>query len=189
MKSEVRCIIFETNKGLKTNFLSMKTKMFIVLGVLVASLVLVACIDDDVIRDYANYNAKFTVSSSVDNTDLLANPDFLNKTYVEHRGTTYPVIQFGDKDFGYHTDEIKSRYNMPYPCALRLFRTDKGRYVLAFGEFGPEEQYKNETFIIHWGDGSSNTISFNLYLKGHNVRKHSKLDGKKSDFFVFNLKK
>ena len=170
----------------------MKTKLFIVLGMLVASLSFVSCSDeedDSVIYDYVNYNAIFTVSSNVDNTDLLANPDFLKNTYVEHRNTKYPVIRLGDKDFVYDTDEIKSRYNMPYPWALRLFKTDKGRYVLKFGEFGPEEQYKNETFTIHWGDGSNNTISFNLYLKGHDVIMDSKLDGKEGGFFVFDLKK
>ena len=166
----------------------MKNTLILLMVMLVVSLSFVAC-DDDKIIDYANYNAEFTVSSITDNTDLLANPDFLKKTYVEHRGEKYHVIQLGDQDFLYHSDVIHSRYNMPYPWALRLFKTDKGRYVLKFGEFGPEEKYKNETFTIYWGDGSSNTVSFNLYIKGEDVRKNSVLDGKKGDFFVFDLKK
>ena len=167
----------------------MKNKLLWLLGMFIASLSFVACSDDDVIIDYANYNAMFTVTRLADNSDLLADSDFLKKTYVEFRGKKYHVIRKGDKDFWFHTDVIHSRYNMPFPWALRLLKTDKGRYVLAFGEFGPVERYKKETFTIHWGDGSSNAISFNLYLKGDDVRKNSTLDGKEGDFFVFDLKK
>lgn len=166
----------------------MKTRLLL-LSILIVSLSFVACINDDVIIDYMNYNAQFTVTSLADHTDLLADSEFIKNTYVEYRGEKYHVIQFGDKDFMYPSEVVHSRYNMPLPWALRLLKTDKGRCVLAFGEFGPEERYKNETFKIHWGDGSCNTISFNLYLKGDNVRKNSKLDGKSGDFFVFNLTK
>ena len=168
----------------------MKTKLFL-LGMLLTSLFLVSCSDDDdfEIHDYATYNATFTVTRTADNADLLADSVFLSKTYVEHRDKKYAVIKLGDAGYAYPNDVIQSRYLLPKPWALRLFKTEDGQYVLRFGEFGPVENYKDETFTIHWADGTSNIVSFNLYLKGDDVRKNSKLDGKETDFLNFDIKK
>ena len=90
----------------------------------------------------------------------------------------------------YHDNVIQSRYNMPMPWALRLFETKDGQLVLGFGEFGPEEDYRNETFTIYWADGTKNTVNFNLYVKeDHKMEKGSMLDGQKGDFFTFDIKK
>jgi hypothetical protein len=36
--------------------------------------------------------------------------------------------------------------------------------MLRFGEFGPNYDYKGETFTIHWGDGTSDEVKFDLYI-------------------------
>ena len=169
----------------------MKTRKSWMLGILLSALCSVSCDDDSDfdITDYANYRAVFTVSRTADKVDLLADSVFLANTYVEHRGLKYPVIQFGDKDYWYHTDTIQTRYNLPVKWALRLHKTKNGERLLTFGEFGPVEHYKNETFTINWADGTTNTVSFNLYLKGDDLVKNSTLDGMKGDFFKFDIKK
>ena len=36
-------------------------------------------------------------------------------------------------------------------------------YYLEFGLFDSQKDYKNETFIIDWGDGSTTTVTFSHY--------------------------
>ena len=36
-------------------------------------------------------------------------------------------------------------------------------YYLEFGLFDSQKDYKNETFIIDWGDGSTTTVTFSRY--------------------------
>lgn len=170
----------------------MRNKLFLLAGMLIASFCFVSCSDDeeDIIYDYPTFNATFTVTKAADNTDLLADSVFLSKTYVEYKDKKYPVIEFGDKDFLYQDNVIQSRYNMPMPWALRLFETKDGQHVLGFGEFGPEENYRNETFTIFWADGTKNTVNFDLYVnKDHTMESGSMLDGQKGDFFTFDIKK
>lgn len=170
----------------------MRNKLFLLVGMLIASICFVSCSDNEnnVIYDYQTYNATFTVTKAADNTDLLADSVFLSKTYVIYKDQKYPVIKFGDKDFLYQDNVIQSRYNMPNPLALRLFETKDRQLVLGFGEFGPVEDYRNETFTIYWADGTKNTVNFNLYVnKDHTVEKESMLDGQKGDFFTFDIKK
>jgi hypothetical protein len=37
--------------------------------------------------------------------------------------------------------------------------------VLKFGEFSPVDDYHDETFTINWGDGTSDEVKFDLYIK------------------------
>ncbi len=53
--------------------------------------------------------------------------------------------------------------------------------VLRFGEFKTSsiDEIRGETFIIHWGDGTSDEVKFDLYVKGRkNVVQRIWLNGK-----------
>lgn len=131
----------------------------------ISSLLLAACLascdnndlpPDDVIWDFACYSIQLQASDK-DGNDLLA-PDVLQQIpydslYVEYDGKKY----YRD------TATVETRYAMPMKLALR-YGEYKGKYILAFGEFTPCDNYEQEPFTIHWGDGRSDQIAFDCFI-------------------------
>ena len=63
-----------------------------------------------------------------------------------------------------------------WPCAI-IKTTTPHKYRLAFGEFTPEDDFKNESFTLDWGDGTTDEISFDCYItwKDQDPTVHKKL--------------
>ncbi len=120
--------------------------------------------NDDIIWDFANFNVAFRVVNQ-------AGEDLLNE---EEEGNMLEDIKVVYKDKEYKW-ERPLKYNMPKALALRtMYSSDKDIIYLCFGEFSPQSNYKNETFTIDWGDGTTDEIKFNLYItwKGNDPTVH-----------------
>lgn len=131
-------------------------------------LLLTACSKDeeetDIIWDFWNYNMVFAVTDRASGCDLL-DPEAEENIL----GSDIRVIYQG-REYGC-VDETRALEKGPF--ALRHgYDENSGRYVLAFGRFSPADQYHKETFVVDWGDGSQNKISFDCYVtwpEGHPV--------------------
>ncbi|MCM1301633.1 MAG: hypothetical protein NC250_06520 [Alistipes senegalensis] len=134
--------------------------------------------DTDMEWDFACFSARFYVLNSKTGEDLL-DPDvernILDRPIaVVYKDVRYEIEKAQDSEF---FPPVGTRFLMPKPLALRLFRTRTyqivdgkrvkfdGPYCLAFGEFTPVNNWHGEEFTIEWGDGSSNTVNFDLYIK------------------------
>lgn len=134
--------------------------------------------DGDLIWDFACFSARFYVFDSTSLTDLL-DPDsernILDQPIaVVYKDDRYEIERVQDSEFFL---PVGTRALLPRPLALRLFRSYTykivggkrvkfdGPYCLAFGEFTPVSDWHGEEFTIEWGDGSSNTVNFDLYIK------------------------
>lgn len=135
--------------------------------------------DNDTIWDFVNYSIEFTV----DNEDILNDKEFLSKIRIIYNGKEYAYSEENNENF--HT---KATYC--YPLAIRCYNQnydkDKTIRVLGFGEFRPNNNYKNQKFTIDWGNGRTDEIRFDIYItwkKGDpTVHKRRKLNGEKKDF-------
>lgn len=114
--------------------------------------------DDDVLWDFVNTSILIKVEN-VQGADLLNPQQEGNIT-----GNTIKAI-FGDKEFVRDADieQPQTRFNMPHWSGLYTYER-KGEYFLAFGEFSPVKHYKNATFTIDWGDGTTDVIGFDYYI-------------------------
>lgn len=124
--------------------------------------------EDGLIYDFAN----FTVSIEVENAQGV---DLLNP---EQEGNiTDNTIKALWKDKTYVRDanwpKAETRENMPHWWGLYTSESE-GRYNLNFGEFSPTDSYRNATFTIDWGDGTTDTIGFDCYItwKKHDPTVH-----------------
>lgn len=121
--------------------------------------------EDDWIYDFANPSVCFFVSDAVTGGDLL-DPDAANTILGQPIAVTY-----GGERYEVTTDARSvpmTRADMPRPLALRLEKADalgniKG-YHLAFGEFSPTWNYRDQSFVVDWGDGTSTEVKFDLYI-------------------------
>lgn len=99
------------------------------------------------------------------NGDNLLDPDFENNIldnniHIDYGGEAYPVNERIDE---YYTRAIKPHW---YGLVLDS-HPGYGSGKLLFGEFGTTNApggYHGETFSIHWGDGTSDRVSFDLYI-------------------------
>jgi hypothetical protein len=109
----------------------------------------------DMIWDFVNYNVDFQVTDEAGN-DLL-NPETENNITgndisVEYKGEVFKI-------------KTETKANMPLPLGLRMnYYGTVPVYLLSFGEFAPDVGYKNETFIVDWGDGTRDQIKFDLEI-------------------------
>ena len=132
-------------------------KKSIFLGLPLALFALTACEDEPeefLIWDFTCYSMEMEVSDEAGN-DLLdpANADNI-------LGDSIRVLYNGEI-YSLDTASITTRFNMPQPLALRYYQDyDTHKYRLAFGEFTPEDDFKNESFTLDWGDGTTDEISF-----------------------------
>ncbi|MDH6304715.1 hypothetical protein M2459_001452 [Parabacteroides sp. PF5-5] len=108
----------------------------------------------DRIWDFINYSIVFLVQDKDGN-------DLLNSGTKNHIDTDKIVALY--KDWRYNlVDQTKAL--LPRDLGLRLEYVDAyNSYAITFGEFAPFK-YKQESFTIDWGDGTSDEITFDLYM-------------------------
>lgn len=108
------------------------------------------------IWDFVTYDICFLVANEAGENlmDPEVEGNLLDEDiYVVYKGETYPM------------NAAATRANPPRWQGLRA---EKHSYqdptiMLKFGEFSPEGDHKGETFTIHWGDGTDDTVKFDLY--------------------------
>ena len=115
--------------------------------------------NDDIIWDFTTFNVNFFVSDKEGN-DLI-NPD--SKENILKNDIT---VTYNDKEYKYKNEnKITPRLNLPAELAIRTFYYNSiDKFYIAFGEFTPIDNLKNETFTIDWGDGTKDEIKFDLYI-------------------------
>ena len=144
----------------------MKTKAFYLFSLVLISLTLFSCSDED---DYGNYIVEFApynIIVAVQDTagnDLLASEQF-NDTRFEYSGTIYNIVD-SLNDMNLQTRTMEHYFY----GLLKLMRQD-GYYILSFGEFPGDENVTDEQIIIHWGDGTTDNLSFSNYTKVKNKK-------------------
>lgn len=134
--------------------------------------------DPDIIWDFYNYSIEFNVGDS----DLLNDEAFLSKVRVTYNG----------KDYIYSKEESEHYLRATYcfPLAVRCYNTsrdkNKPNNILGFGEFRPDNNYKNQKFTIDWGNGRVDEVQFDIYItwkKGDpTVHKKLILNGVETEF-------
>ncbi len=113
------------------------------------------------IWDFVNYNVAIQV------TDALGN-DLLNSAVPGNLISRDIVVEYRGKPY---TKGVETKANMPKWNGLRPYYVEQqDKYVLLFGEFGPNRNYKGETFTIDWGDGTKDTVKFDLYITWKDYR-------------------
>ena len=144
----------------------MKTKALYLFSLVLISLTLFSCSDEDdygnYIFDFAPYNIIVAVQDTAGN-DLLASEQF-NDTRFEYSGTIYNIVD-SLNDMNLQTRTMEHYFY----GLLKLMRQD-GYYILSFGEFPGDENVTDEQIIIHWGDGTTDNLSFSNYSKVKNKK-------------------
>ncbi len=133
--------------------------------------------DSDIIWDFVCFSVRFYVFDSATGANLL-DPDLEGNLLdrpiaVVYKGVRYEVEKAQDAE---PVPMASTRLLPPKPLALRWFpyiyqyidgkwKEVYGEYCLEFGEFSPIDDWHGEEFTIEWGDGTSNTVNFDLYIK------------------------
>lgn len=110
--------------------------------------------DDYPIWDFICYNVCFEIEDAQGNDllDPLTTGNIIKDNFF---------ITYKDKEYRL----IETRFLDPRPLGLRIeYSNYYKKYQLTFGEFTPTGNFKNENFIIHWGDGTEDEITFDLYI-------------------------
>ncbi len=115
---------------------------------------------DDIIWDFVNWNVVLIVDSPKGNLlDPATEGNILdNDIIVEYNGKMYRM------------NGQQTRENPPVWEGLRIgeyygYQGDDGTPALLFGEFATTTNgFRNETFIIDWGDGTHSAVMFDLYI-------------------------
>lgn len=118
--------------------------------------------------DFSNYAVAFEVVDKVTGADLLdpaTEGNILGGVIrAVYRDRVYDRLTVDDLQYDLEIDTTMTKAMMALPCALRWGWSEwDGKYLLAFGEFAPEN-YRGERFTIEWGDGSHNEIVFDCYV-------------------------
>ncbi|MBQ2779866.1 MAG: hypothetical protein IJF46_08855 [Bacteroidaceae bacterium] len=149
----------------------MKTKsLYLLLAALFSALL--SCSDDSnepYIADVAPYSINILVRDAEGN-DLLVQ-DKAEEIKFEYSGEIYGINA---------TIGASRAQPVCFHGLLRL-ATDDGRHFLSFGEFQGDKNVSDELVIIHWGDGTSDNISFSNHCdikEGRiNIERTIKLNG------------
>lgn len=82
---------------------------------------------------------------------------------MTYNGTRYCVTTEADR-----TAISPTRATYVRPLALRLEGMDPlgniEGYHLAFGDFGPDNDLREQSLRVDWGDGTSTKVEFDLYV-------------------------
>lgn len=124
--------------------------------------------DDFVLTDFNNYSIPILV------TDALGNNLLDPKTPHNLLKEEIKVIYKGEEFKRMNVNQPGTRFNMPAPLALRTrLYTVSGYsgdlFMMAFGEFG-SGNYQDESFTIHWADGTEDIIKFDMYTTSENKK-------------------
>ena len=120
------------------------------------------------IWDYANYTIAFAVEDAETGEDLLdpaTEGNILGQEIkVVYNEKEYPRWTKDGLEAWDIEDIASTRFNKPQTLALRWgWSNDAYSYLVTFGEFSPAEDFRQESFIIDWGDGTQNEIVFDCY--------------------------
>lgn len=111
--------------------------------------------EDDVIWDFVPYTVNFAPTNIAGGNLTEHDIDITKNVTVEYKGKTYELIAEESQD---KTKAVALR-----PLALRKEHVyERGTYF-TFGEFAPGS-YKGEEFAIHWGNGRTDKVKFDLYI-------------------------
>ncbi len=131
------------------------------------------------IWDFYNYRIEFTLS----NDELLNDEEFLSKVYITYNGKKYTYSKE-------ESERFQTRATYCYPLAIRCYNEyrdkDYPNTILGFGEFRPDDDYKNQEFTIDWGNGRVDKIGFDIFItwkKGYpTVHKKLRVNGEERNF-------
>ena len=173
----------------------LKKRLWIILALCFA--VFSSCDDnkeeDDRIWDFAKYDAEFVVKDA-DGRNLLdpaTSGNILdNEIKVSYEGETYDLC-IGKENCFIHKHLTRDLpafwYGLRICEECRKYHEEKS--VMMFGEFSPTDNHRSKTFTINWGDGSSDEITFDLYItwkkNDPTVHKNIWLNGVEHDSFLF----
>lgn len=141
----------------------------------------------DKIWDFINYDVCFIVKNA-DGENLLdpaTEGHILDSDItVEYNGKTYAL-----------NDNTRADKAVWYGLRIEAYGYKDNTPTLKFGEFDTAVGYREEQFTVHWGDGSSDVVKFDLYVKGTSnnpkVKKKIWLNGKlksESSFVILIIK-
>ncbi len=162
--------------------------------------------EEPMIWDFVCHSVRFFVLDSATGANLLdpdAEHNLLDRPIaVVYKGVRYEVEE---AQYAQPVPMADTRLLPPKPLALRWFsyipqyisgRWEKveGKYCLEFGEFSPIDDWHGEEFTIEWGDGTSNTVRFDLYIIWRHVNDPQVftplwLDGAPHDGWSISLRK
>lgn len=124
--------------------------------------------DDIVLTDFSNYSIPILVTDVLGNN--LLDPKTPHNLLKEEIKVIYKKKEFKRMN----VNQPETRFNMPAPLALRtqfytLSEYSDKQFMLVFGEFG-SGNYHDESFTIHWADGTEDTIKFDIYTIRENKK-------------------
>ena len=135
---------------------------------------LTSCKDDEdnMIWDFAPWNVVITATDTP-GVDLFEET-MPGELFATYNGMNYPL-----------TEDSRTRDIMPkWNGLIKVFNFAAGLNTVVFGEFTPEDDYKNEPFTLNWQDGTSVEITFDCYItwegKKPTVHASAKVNGKAS---------
>lgn len=106
----------------------------------------------------------FDINMIIEDADgnNLLNPEFEGNIIDEM------TITYNDETYKIEKDKENIATRMLYSefYGLRHFCSDTGRHFVTFGNFVGERNYKDEKITIHWGDGTSDEVTFTNKVKG-----------------------
>lgn len=107
----------------------------------------------------------------------VADADFLQNTYITYSGQTFKATIY--------TEDSKSRFYLPIFYGLVLTTDNNGTPYLFFGEFDGAKNTEDESFTIHWGDGSTDVVSYDnkVTISGKEIDRdiHYYVNGEETD--------
>lgn len=146
----------------------------------ICSLSLCSCSNDD--DDGNNYvfdaapiyfEMQVTDASGASLLDPAANAKFINDTYISLNGEDYPVVEIPE-----------SRAYSAVFYGLVLTENRNGEPCLFVGEFDGLVNTDDTSFTIHWGDGTTDVVSYSnkTTINGSdvNIDRHYYLNGEET---------
>lgn len=124
----------------------------------------------DTLWDFANYQIVFIATDSETGANLFdpKNPDNLldGGVWVTYKDKIFDVVDWQYSENG-------TRANLSRPFALRYYPIGMPypypNGAMAFGEFSPGG-YRNEPFVIHWADDTSDRVELDCYITWENCQ-------------------
>ncbi len=122
---------------------------------------------DDMIWDFVNYEFLIYANDSETGKNLFdpqTQNNLLDKgVWVTYKDETYNIVPYTCPQ-----NERSTKATYCPPLALRSYPAeslyDAPKLCLGFGNFAPERNYRNETFTIHWADGTTDVVKFDCYI-------------------------
>lgn len=122
---------------------------------------------DGWIWDFFNYEILISATDSETGSNLFDPQTENNLLGEDGVWITYKNKTFNIVDWNYPENGTRATYVRP--LALRYYPANENssvhkKLLLGFGEFSPTSDYRNETFTIHWADGTSDEVKLDCYI-------------------------